>query len=210
VTPAEVRALMRVYLGTSEDDPAFSDTALTTLAQNAVRALLADYPEGVLVTTTTLRPSAADPHYYGLGQQEPQILDFFVVDEVRLNDSTGAALREVPYPQRNAWGAAGYSVLNFDALAAIVTTPATTAGAPLFLVYQPTIPPLVEGQPIAGVPVAFHDVVALDAARMAYAAGGEQRWPDTYELERQDRRAQLFAYLGRRSRDVSLRRSTDA
>lgn len=202
---------MYTYLGTASNDPAFAPARLNLLIQNALNELYADIPEGVLVRTTTLRPDANDGALYAFSAQVSPILDFQKADEVRLDSSTGTPLREVPFGQRNAYGSGGYSIVGDDAETTLYVTPGTTEGRSVFLTYT-YWPALwtVDNTECPGIPSRFHDLVALEAAKQAYAIGNEQSWPATYEVIRFDRRAQLLTHWGNRSRDVTLRRSTYA
>lgn len=205
-----IRESIYTYLGTSSVDPAFPTARLNILIQNVLNELYADIPEGVLVKVTTLTPDAIDGARYPFASQSSPILDFQKADEVRIATASGRQLREIPYGQRQAFGANGYSIIGDDADTTLVLTPGTQEAQPLFLSYS-YWPALwtADNTECPGIPSRFHDVVALEAAKQAYAMGNEQSWPGTYETIRFDRRAQLQSHWGNRSRDVTLRRFTE-
>lgn len=203
-----VRELILTYLGTASNDPAFAPARLNALIQNVLNELYADIPEGVLVKTTTLTADPNDAARYTFSAQTSPVLDFQKADDVRLDRSSGVPLREVPFGQRQTYGGGGYSIVGDDDDTVLYVTPGTTEGHALWLSYA-YWPELwtVDNSECPGIPRRFHDVVALEAAKQAYAIGNEQSWPATYEALRFDRRGQLQAHWGNRSRDVTLRRS---
>lgn len=205
-----LRDSIYTYLGTTSGDPAFTPARLNLLIQNALNELYADFPESTLVKVTTLTPDSTDGSRYTFSAQPAPILDFAKAEEVRMQSASGRQLREVPYGQRQAFGAGGYSILGDDTDAVLILSPGTTEGGPLHFVYSYWPAPwTTENTECPGIPSRFHDVVALEAAKQAYAIGNEQSWPNIYEALRFDRRAQLHTYLGNRSRDLTLRRFTE-
>ena len=206
-----IRESIYMYLGTTTGDPAFPVPRLNVLIQNVLNELYADIPEGVLVKTATLTPDVLDGSRYQFSAQLSPVLDFQKAEEVRIATSSGRQLREIPFGQRQAYGANGYSIVGDDADTVLFLTPGTQEGQPIFLSY--TYWPVawtVDDTECPGIPSRFHDVVALEAAKQAYAIGNEQSWPNSYEVTRFDRRAQLQTHWGNRSRDVTLRRFSDA
>lgn len=207
----EARALVWYLLGTNERNPNFPATAINLLLQQALDAIHADYPEGVFARAVTLQPDVPNGDLYTLATQQTPILDLQKVDELRLNNGQGKALREMPAGQHDSWGVNGYALVGVDDASAILLSAGTTLGQPLFLRYS-AWPVRWESDtaPMPGVPLQFHDVVCLEAAEMAFASGNEQRFPVEYARRLFDRRAQLLQYLGNRGREVTLRRATTA
>lgn len=208
----EARALVYFYLGTSSRNPAFPSTAVNLLLQQALDALHADYPEGVFVTKATLQPDVPTTgRLYTLASQTPPVLNLQKIDEIRLKDGNGIALRELPAGQHDAWGANVYALTGFDEQATIELSPMTTAGQPLYVKYAWWPERWAsDAAPMPGVPTQFTDVPCLLAAELAFASGDEQRFPESYARQLFDRKAQLLQYLGNRSRDVTIRRHTTA
>jgi len=211
VNRTEARELVWFYLGTTSRNPNFPVTAVNMLLQQALDALHADFPEGVFARTATLQPDVPGGDLYTLSTQQTPILDLQKVDELRLNNGQGRALREIPVGQHDAWGVNGYALTGFDDTAAIQLSAGTTLGQPLFLRYAWWPPRWTQDtESMPGIPVQFCDVVCLEAAELAFASGNEQRFPQEYARRLFDRRAQLLQYLGNRGREVTLRRATTA
>lgn len=198
---ATLKTLLRTLLGTSDDDPAFQDTILDPIIQQAVDSLLTSIREanaGYLVKEAALVANSPSSHSYTLAGQSPAILDFAKWLEVRYTDDAGAELSHARYEELRAMGGSYFDITGPDESAVLVTSPDTSAGVPLWMrwSYWPAELEDDESEP-DGIPRRFHDVVPLEAL-FAYGLGGEQKRPPELTTRWIDRRAQLIAHVTRR------------
>jgi hypothetical protein len=200
---AIIRARIRVLLGSAEDDPAFPDDVLNPIIQEAVDGLVADIllqnPNYLLRPAVTLAAASATSHSYVFATQAVPITDFGGVVELRHTDQDGFELREARFEELRDAGGDFYAITGPDETPELVTAAAVDAGVPLFLRYR-FWPADIAADTDApeGIPLKFHDVVALEAL-FAFGLGGEQRRPPELSQRWQVRRDQLIQHVGRRS-----------
>lgn len=212
---ATIKGWIRNLLGTTADDPFFADETLDPIVQQAadaiVGAILEHNPDFLAKTPVTLAALAATSNIYDLQTQAVPVTDFAGVLELRLTDDSGAAFIEARLAELHESGSQYYAITGVDESAQIVTSKDTAAGTPLWLRYRYWPADMVEDTDApGGIPVKFHDVVALESL-FAYGLGGEQRLPAELFQRWQDRRVQLLLHVGRRStRPRTTRILTDA
>ncbi len=198
-----LKTWIRNLLGTTTDDPSFPDSVLNPIVQQAADAIvadiLADAPDFLVKPGVTLAADSATGHTYSLATQAVPIANFAGVVELRYTDETGMEFDEARLEELRDFGADYYAVLGADEEAQFVTSPDTQAGVALWLRYRYWPAELVEETDApGGIPARFHDVVALESL-FAFGLGGEQRLPPELYQRWHDRRAQLFAHIGKRS-----------
>lgn len=185
------------YLGTKSSDPFYKKedgtSRINDLIDDAYSGILADIlqlnPE-YLHKQTTLTASPADSRTYPLPD------DFAGWISVKIRDSRGTELIQVDRADLVNSRSQSFSLYGPDVDGVLETSEGVTAGVDLYFLYRywPTAMTDDAHAPSA-IPVAFHEVVALDAAEMAYAMGDEQRFPVSYAVRRDDRKAQLFMHV---------------
>lgn len=192
-----LRTKVFTYLGTRSTDPFYKNedgsSRIDGLLQDAYNAIVSDIlltnPE-YLQKVETL--TSAD-HTYALPA------DFAGWIDVRLNTSTGTPLTQCDMEFLPSTFGTEFAISGPDQDAVLTTSGGVEAGVDLYLLYrywpldwtQDTDSPDV-------VPSKFHDVVALDAAEVAFALGGEQVMPPKLVALKEDRRASLLLHVGRR------------
>lgn len=197
-------------LGTSSDDPAYSNTILNPQIQDAYDALLSailrvnpDY----LTKTVTLAADGATSHNYTFSAQSPPLTDFSGWLEVRRTDEDGAPLRECRYDELRDAGVDYFVITGPDDTPVLRTSKDSEAGTALYLKYRYWPTAFVDDNSVpSAIPQRFHFVIALECLFTAYGAGGEQRLPRELYERWQDRRADLLAHVSRRGIQVSRTR----
>lgn len=203
-TLAQLRDRTRSYLGVSASDKAFPNDWLDIWIGDAYKSLAADLPPDALVTRATLNADSPDGRIYTLS---PSITNFRQMLALRVRSTSGSALRLVPHDQLETRGGPTYAITGMDATTVIETSPSVDAGETLYATYAAWPADLADqGSVPSAVPVQFHDVIALMAARTGFSSGDEGRFPDTLAMLLQDRYAQFVQYTGQRSIDPTLRR----
>lgn len=205
-----IKTLIRNAVGTSSDDPQYTDAVLEPIVQAAYDALIADIQlqnRGYLSTTAILTAGSATSHSYAFSAQTPAITLFAYWMEVRWNDEEGALLAEARLEDLRDAGEGYFAVTGPDATPVLVTSPDSPAGETLFIRYGYWPLEITEDADIpTGVPTRFHDVIVLESLFGGFGIGGEQRMPKEYYDRWIDRRAQLMSRLGRRGVQVSRSR----
>ena len=193
--------LIRTLLGTSADDPQFTDTILLPIVQSAYDSLLTDLAAqnpDYLSTAVTLTADSASSHTYTFASQASPITNFARWISVRETDDTGAPLAEARRDELRSFGSGYFQLRGPDDAPILVTSPDTTAGIALYFEYAYwPVALAASGDSLTGLPARFHDVVAFEAL-FAYGLGGEQRRPPELSARWVDRRAQLLSSVGRR------------
>lgn len=202
-TRATLKTLIWGLLGTTSDDPAYSDTILDPLVQQAVDSLLHDIQEAnpdYLSTSVTLAADSTSSHLYTFSTQASPVTDFARVIEVRYTDSAGTELAPCRREELRDAGTGFYALIGPDEAPVLHTSPDSTAGAALYFLYGywPAVLASDSSEP-TGIPSRFQDVVAYETAAIAFGLGGEQRMPDEIARRWRDRRGQLLKRVGQRS-----------
>lgn len=206
-TRGQVKTIIRNWLGTGADDPVYGDTAagVSPLLDPAVQQVVDDLIDQIhvaspyyLSTFAPLVPDAVTDRVYSLLNQTPPILDFSHWLELRMTDESGSTFEEARLEELQASGSGYFCITGPDKAAVVQTSPDTQAGVPLWLRYGIWPDDLVDDSSvIPGIPLRFHDVVALETL-FVFAVGGESRWPDELRERRKDRHARLIAHVGKR------------
>ncbi len=200
---------IRLFLGTPSDDPAYTDTILNPIVQQAVDSLLTDINKqnpGYNSTTVTLAADSSSGRVYTFASQSTPITDFARWLEIRWTDSAGLELTEARYDELRAAGQDHFFISGIDSAAVLETSPDSTAGVAIFLRYTKWFADMTaDGNVPSGIPLKFHDVIALEAL-YAFALGGEQRTPPELRARWFDRRNQLMHHVGRRGNQPSRTR----
>ena len=194
---ATVKQWIRSFLGSTKDDPFFDDITLDPIVQQSVDAILADIQTAApnyLRKTVTLQPDSATSHIYTFSSQASPVTDFAGWLAVRYNDSDGLKLRECRSEELETAGTDYFAVSGVDEAPEFETSAGSPVGTPLWMRYRFWPAELTADESaITGIPLRFHDVVALEAM-FAFGLGGEQRWPQELFRRWVDRRAQLTAH----------------
>jgi hypothetical protein len=204
---------IRRYLATPSDDPAYSDTILNPIVQEAVDSLLTDINEqnpAYNSTTVTLAADSSSGRVYTFASQSTPITDFGRWLDIRWTDSDGLNLTEVRYDELKPAGADHFVLTGIDSAPALETSPDSEAGKAVWLRYTKWFADMTSGsggdsEVPSGIPLKFHDVIALEAL-FAFALGGEQRTPPDLRARWFDRRNQLIHHVGRRGSQVARTR----
>lgn len=192
-----LKDLIRTLLGSTHDDPAFPDSTLDPIVQQAADALVHDIlianPDYLVRPAIVLAATSPASRTYSLPT------DFARVIELRYTDEDGAELREARLEELRDAGADYYAITGVDELAELVVSKGTQAGVALWLRREFWPADMAEDASVPeGIPVKFHDVVALEAL-FAFGLGGEQRRPPELSQRWLDRRGQLIAWVSHRS-----------
>ena len=200
---------IRRLLGTATDDPAYTATILNPIVQEAVDSLLTDINEqnpGYNSTTVTLTADSSTSNLYTFASQSTPITDFARWLEIRWTDSAGLELIEARYDELRAAGQDHFFISGIDSAPVLETSPDSSAGKDIFLRYTKWFADMTADNDVPkGIPLKFHDVIALEAI-FAFALGGEQRVPSDLYNRWFDRRAQLIHHVGRRGSQPSRTR----
>ncbi len=200
---------IRRFLGTPTDDPAYSDTILNPIVQEAVDSLLTDINEqnpDYNSTTVTLAADSSSGRVYTFASQSSPITDFARWRDIRWTDSDGLQLIEVRYDELRPAGADHFIITGIDSAPVLETSPDSTAGKAVWLRYTQWFADMTSDSNVpSGIPLKFHDVIALEAL-FAFGLGGEQRLPPEIRNRWFDRRNQLIHHVGRRGSQVARTR----
>ena len=200
---------IRRLLGTESDDPQFTDTILNPIVQEAVDSLLTDINEqnpGYNSTTATLAADSSSGRVYTFASQSTPITDFARWIDIRWTDSDGLNLTEVRYDELKDAGADHFILSGIDSAPVLETSPDSEAGKAVWLRYTKWFADMTaDGDVPSGIPLKFHDVIALEAL-FAFGLGGEQRIPPELRNRWFDRRNQLIHHVGRRGTQVTRSR----
>jgi len=190
-TRAEIKRQLRAIVGLASDDPLASDDVLNPIVIAANAQIVAEIAEtcpDALSGTATVTLTA------GVGATPA---DTYQLRAVRETDRYGSPLTPAPFPELEDTSAA-YALTGIGPAFVLTVTEdvvvaavwiAYTKGAPAADLAADTDSPTL-------IPLAFHDVVALDAA-YAMALGGEQRVPPEIAGRLMDRKGRMMAYLDR-------------
>lgn len=189
-TRGELKSQLRAMLGLASDDPLASDAVLNPILNAAYQGLVAEVAE---TAPDALGATASITLTTGSG---PAPADLYQVRAIRQDDADGSALDPAPWDEIDR-GSARYALVGAATATPLVYVSDDVTTATLWVQYtrgagandlsaDTTVPPLL--------PVAFHDVIALEAA-YAMALGAEQAVPPDVRARHTDRRARLFAFL---------------
>jgi hypothetical protein len=197
------------HLGTTASDRAFLPEKITRYLNDSRNELIPELPGGYRQGSATWVASSATARTYVLASQAVPVTGLVRILALRLRDAEGTRLTEVRYEQREEWGGYAYAVTGPDEAATITTNRDCEAGIDLYAEFETWPSELAVAQDTPSeIPARFHDVLALMAAELAFASGGEGRFPAELARKLEDRRAQLWSHTGRRSLDVSRARET--
>lgn len=211
---SQLRQFLWDLLGTKPSDPFYTtlrvDTLLNTAEARLAEEVRRQSPDIFRVTKTLLADGGAG-HIYTLATQAAPILDFHEVLVVRLTDANGAKLRQVKDDDLEMFSGGWYSLTGMDASLVLTTDAGVADAVPLYFKYsRKTVAWDNPADIPESVPKDFHDVIALNAAEMGFALGGEASVPAEIAAWSLDRRSALWSHIGRRSGDPQLVRDTDA
>lgn len=211
---SQLRQFLWDLLGTKPSDPFYPtlrvDTMLNTAEGRLAEEARRQAPDMFRVTKT-LAADGGVGRVYSLASQAPPITDFHEVLALRLTDANGQRLRQVPDGDLDMFSGGFYSIIGTDAALIITTDSGVAAATPLYLKYsrKTSAWPNPSDSP-ESVPIDFHDVIALNAAEMLFALGGEASVPPEIASWALDRRSAFWTHIGRRSGDPQLVRDADA
>jgi hypothetical protein len=196
-----IKTSIRRLLAVETDDPAYSDDVLEAVIQEACDSLVTDINRqnpGYNTRTVTLTADSSTSHLHTFATQATALEDFARWLEVRWTDAQGLTLHEVRLDELRDAGPDHFVVTGIDSAAVLETSPDSEAGKDVWMRYQ-TWPALLtsDSDVPGGIPLRFHDVIALEAI-YAFALGGEQRTPPDLRDRWFDRRAQLISHVGQR------------
>ncbi len=195
-----VTSIRRLLL-TDADDPAYTDTILNPIVQEAADSLVSDINiqnPAYNSTTVTLAADSSSGRVYTFATQSSAITDFSRWLEVRWTDIDGLDLVEAPLDGLRQAGDSHFAIRGIDSAAVLETSRDSQAGTDIFFRYtQWPIDLTADGSVPGGIPLKFHDVIALEAL-FAFALGGEARVPASLFARWQDRRGQLIHHVGKR------------
>ncbi len=202
-----IKTLVRNWLGTGADDPVFGDTAagVSPLLDPAVQQVVDDLIDQIhLASPQYLSKFSAlvadDPagNLYSLANQAVPIIDFSHWLELRMTDANGSAFEEARLEELQSVGSGYFCITGPDETPVVQTSPDTQSGVGLWLRYGYWPTDLVDDNTvIPGIPLRFHDVVALETL-FVFGVGGESRWPEELRERRQNRHASLIAHVTKR------------
>lgn len=189
-----------IYLGTTSTDPAYPQTARRMLINRAYLEIVGDIHDAnpnYFVSTTTLSPAVAGTRSYNLPA------DFAKAIEVRIDTSEGTALTEVRQEELFAAGdfMLAYSITGPDQAAVLEVSTGVELDSDIYVRYAYWPAELATDGATPILPTAFHDVISLKAAEVAYQLGGEQDFPQRLKVQLDDRLGQLWYKVGQRSTD---------
>lgn len=192
---------VRTYLGTSSDDPAYTDLILNPIAQEAVDSIVEDINlqnRGMNSATVTLVADTAAGHIYTFSSQSSPITDFSTWIEMRWTDENGLELTEVRYDELRAAGQDSFYIRGIDSVPILTTSTDSSAGVAIWMRYTKNFADMANDNDVpAGIPLKFHDVIALEML-FAFALGGEQTLPADLYRRWERRRGQLIHHVGQR------------
>lgn len=191
------------WLGTTRQNAAFQPEMIRRRLNDAKNALYSDcflsFPDPYGLAQI-LAPDAGDDRLYRFADQLPAITNAVFVVEVRVRDADGIGCGESPLGDLPRRAGRYFALTGMEATLALVTGPGITAGVPLYCLYVPAAPDLVDSADTpTWLPAAFHDVLSMKAAALAVSSGNEQTMSPLLLNTLTDRDAQLRQALGRRS-----------
>lgn len=196
-----IKTSIRRFLGTDPDDPAYSSTVLDPVVQEAVDSLRTDIDlqnPGYNAKEVTLTADSSTSRDYTFATQATAVTDFAKWLEVRWKDSDGLLLDEVRLDELRDAGADHFCIIGIDSAPVLKVSTDSEAGTDVWLRYTAWGATLSDdGDVPAGIPLRFHDVIALECL-FAFALGGEERLPAELNRRWMDRRAQLMHHVGKR------------
>lgn len=196
------------YLATKNTDRAYPTARLNRWLNDACNQLYADLPTGYLQTISTWAATSATAHTYTLWNQSTPVAALRKIVDLRLRDSEGACLREVPYDQLELAGESFYALSGADEQTTLTTNIYVDAGLALYAVYESWPDELSDDAHIPSrLPRRFHDLPCLMAAKVAFSSGAESKWPADLQDLLETREAQFNAHIGRRSANVMRQRT---
>ncbi len=200
---------VKTYLGTADDDPAYTDAILEPIVQEAADGLVADINlqnPGMNSKTVTLKADSSSSHLYTFSTQTSPITDFAKWLEMRLIDSTGIELWETRYEELRAAGQDYFIIGGLDDAPVLETSADTGTGKDIFMRYTPWFADMSAGTDVPkGIPLKFHDVIALEMLYV-FGLGGEARLPPELFTRWETRRGQLIHHVGKRGTQPSRSR----
>lgn len=201
------KTIIRNYLGTAADDPLYGDTTagvsplLDPVVQQVVDGLIGEIHETnrhYLSKTVTLQPDSSTASTYALATQAAPVLDFAHWLEVRYDNNEGARLSECRIEELLEAGSGYFALYGPDESVIFELSSSDQGGRPLFLRYGYWPADLTDDNSIIpGIPLRYHDVVALESL-FVFGVGGESRWPEELRERWKNRRAALFSHITRR------------
>lgn len=204
---AGVKTIIRNLLGTSADDPLYGDTStgvsplLDPIVQEVVNSLVGEIHEHnpwFLSKTVTLLADSVATRTYIFSAQSAPVIDFSKWLEVRYTDADGSTLDECRLEELRDFGGGYFAIHGPDEDLVLELSSSDAPSVPLFFRYANWPADLADDNAaIPGIPSRYHDVVAYEAL-FAFAIGGESRWPPELRERWTNRRAQLFAHIGKR------------
>ena len=200
---------IRRYLAADSDDPLYTDTILNPIVQEAADSLVTDINiqnRAYNSTTVTLTADSTTSHLYTFATQSSPLTDFSGWLEMRLIDANGLAMHEVPMDGLREAGEGHFAITGIDSAGVLESSLDTSAGTAVWMRYTQW-PALLSGDSSVpgGIPLRFHDVIALEAL-YAFELGGESRTPQRLYTRWLDRRAQLIHHVGKRGAQPSRTR----
>lgn len=203
-----LRQFLWDLLGTKPTDPFYPtlriDTMLNTAEGRLAEEARKQAPDMFRVTKTLAADGGAG-NVYTLATQTPGIVDFHEVLSLRLANANGLRLRQVPDGEIEMFSGGFYSLTGNDANTVITTDAGIASATPLYFKYSRKLAawPNPADSP-ESIPADFHDVIALNAAEMLFALGGESGVPDEIARWALDRRGAFWNHIGRRSGDPQI------
>ncbi len=201
LTRAQIKQQIRILLGTSSDDPQFSDTILDPIVQQSVDSLIGaiqDANPDFLSKIVTLAADSATGLTYTFASQANPITDFAKWLEVRYVDQDGLELDECRAEEMMRIGGDCFVITGEDETPVLTLSSGSQVGGAVWFRYGYWPAELVDDNSVpTGISSRFHDVIALEAL-FVFGLGGEQRRPPELSNRWLDRRAQLLARVGRR------------
>lgn len=198
---SSIRTRLRRLLSVDSDDPEFDSDVLNEIIQEACDSLVTDINRqnpSYNTTTVTLEADSSSSHLYTFATQDTPITDFSRWLEVRWTDSEGLELDEVGLQDLRSAGQDHFCITGIDSAPVLQTSPDSSAGTDVWLRYVQWPTALSSDNDVpGGIPLRFHDVIALEAL-YAFALGGEARTPRELYDRWFDRRAQLMSHVGQR------------
>lgn len=192
---------IRRYLSVASDDPEYTDDILNPIVQEAADSLVTDINRqnpSYNAATVTLSADSASSRVYTFATQSSPITDFSRWLEVRWTDEDGLELSEANWNDLRDAGSDAFTITGIDSAAVLRTSKDSEAGKAIWLKYTQWPAELTGDSSVpGGIPLRFHDVIALEAL-YAFSLGGEQRTPQELYNRWIDRRGQLIHHVGQR------------
>ncbi len=195
-----VTSIRRLLL-TNADDPAYTAAILNPIVQEAADSLVTDINiqnPAYNSTTVTLAADSSSGRVYTFATQSTALTDFARWLEVRWTDIDGLALIEAPLDGLRQAGADHFAIRGIDSAGVLETSKDSQTGTDIFFRYTQWPTDLSADASVpGGIPLHFHDVIALEAL-YAFELGGESRTPAHLFARWEKRRGQLIHHVGKR------------